>query len=104
MLYFVNGELPWQGFGILNKKERYEKVMLLKQYISHATLCREYRGISFSYRIEIAAMFKHVKELDFCQEPNYAYLKGLLKSMFMADGYVYDFKFDWLAPKIQETH
>eukprot|EP00826_Nyctotherus_ovalis_P050658 TRINITY_DN6241_c0_g1_i2.p1 TRINITY_DN6241_c0_g1~~TRINITY_DN6241_c0_g1_i2.p1 ORF type:complete len:207 (-),score=41.31 TRINITY_DN6241_c0_g1_i2:331-951(-) len=103
MVYFLNGGLPWQRVGGVDKKEKYEKIMLLKKYTSVNVLCRGHYGI-FDIIVEIGLMLKYAKELDFCQKPNYAHLKHLLKTAFTAAEFEYDFKFDWLDPTIVESH
>lgn len=60
--------------------------------------------VSFSIIVEIGLMLKYAKGLDFCEKPNYAHLKHLLKSAFTAAEFEYDFKFDWLDPAIIESH
>lgn len=44
---------------------------------------------------EIHLMVKYCKSLQFAEDPNYDYLKGLLKDMFTRSGYEYDYDFDW---------
>lgn len=45
MIYFLNGGLPWQRVKGVDKKEKYEKIMLLKKYTSLNVLCRGHSGI-----------------------------------------------------------
>ena len=49
-------------------------------------------------------MLDYVRGLKFEERPDYGYLKGLLKKQFLDNKFVYDFKFDWLSPEIQESH
>lgn len=104
MIYFLSGALPWQRMEAKDRQEKYEKIMLLKKHISIDTLCYGYHGILFLHNLEVALMLKYAKELRFSEKPNYAYLKKLLKKAFTVGSFVYDFKFDWVDPVIQETH
>jgi len=40
-------------------------------------------------------MLKYCKALKFEEDPNYEYLKSLLKEIFAKNKFEYDFKFDW---------
>ena len=40
-------------------------------------------------------MLKYCKSLKFEEDPNYAYMKELLKDVFTRNKYEYDFDFDW---------
>lgn len=42
-------------------------------------------------------MVKYCKGLKFEEDPNYEYIKGLLKTAFENNGFEYDFGFDWLS-------
>lgn len=43
---------------------------------------------------------KYTKSLRFEEDPDYAYLKGLLKEVFVKQNYEYDFDFDWCSKLI----
>ena len=40
-------------------------------------------------------LIKYCKALKFEEDPNYAYMKGLLKDVFTRNNFEYDFIFDW---------
>ena len=46
---------------------------------------------------ELCAVIKHARKLRFEEEPNYAYIKELLKSAFTINNFEYDFIFDWIS-------
>lgn len=45
MVYFLRGELPWQGIKSKNMKEKYEKIMEKKIATQLDVLCRGFPGI-----------------------------------------------------------
>eukprot|EP00826_Nyctotherus_ovalis_P038646 TRINITY_DN3633_c0_g1_i2.p2 TRINITY_DN3633_c0_g1~~TRINITY_DN3633_c0_g1_i2.p2 ORF type:complete len:110 (-),score=37.50 TRINITY_DN3633_c0_g1_i2:352-681(-) len=44
---------------------------------------------------EIRDMLEYVRKLRFEEDPNYSYIKGLLRDVFVRERFDYDFKFDW---------
>ena len=51
LLYFLRGELPWQGLSAKNKEEKYKKIMEIKIATPIEELCRGLPGISIkNYR------------------------------------------------------
>ena len=47
LVYFLLGELPWQGLKAKNMKEKYEKIMEKKISTPIETLCKNFPGIFF---------------------------------------------------------
>jgi hypothetical protein len=44
LIYFIRGELPWQGLKAKSKKEKYLKIMEKKISITPESLCKGYPG------------------------------------------------------------
>jgi len=59
-----------------------------KMNISVEELCRD-------LPLEFSTSFKYVRDLGFDDEPNYSYLRKLLRDLFLRKGFEYDNVFDW---------
>ncbi|KAK4769150.1 hypothetical protein SAY86_027300 [Trapa natans] len=96
LMYFLRGSLPWQGLKAGNKKQRYEKICEKKVSTTIEALCRGYPS-------EFASYFHYCRSLRFDDKPDYAYLKGLFRGLFMHEGFQCDFIFDWTILKYQQS-
>merc|ERR1712098_92194 len=45
---------------------------------------------------EFATYLNYVRSLRFDDQPNYSYLRGIFRSLFINQGFEYDGEFDWL--------
>jgi serine/threonine protein kinase len=88
LLYFLRGNLPWQGLQNNNKNDRYKKIMEKKLATSPEELCKEFPE-EFSYYI------RYTRNLAYEEDPDYNYLRNLLKSVMQKHGYEYDYIYDW---------
>eukprot|EP00747_Dinoflagellata_sp_TGD_P140307 gnl/TRDRNA2_/TRDRNA2_175988_c0_seq1.p1 gnl/TRDRNA2_/TRDRNA2_175988_c0~~gnl/TRDRNA2_/TRDRNA2_175988_c0_seq1.p1 ORF type:complete len:334 (+),score=54.48 gnl/TRDRNA2_/TRDRNA2_175988_c0_seq1:24-1025(+) len=88
MMYFLKGNLPWQGIKAANRKEQYKNVMEMKMSTPVNVLCKH-------FPCEFVTYLSYCKSLSFEERPDYAYLRRLLKDLFFREGYQYDFVFDW---------
>ena len=79
------GILPWQGLNITNKIERYKKIYYIKQNIRPEILCKELPQ-------EFLNFLKYAKGLNFEEDPNYDYLRGLFFKILNKN----DLNFSWL--------
>jgi len=64
-----------------------------KMNISVEELCRD-------LPLEFSTSFKYVRDLGFDDEPNYSYLRKLLRNLFLRKGFEYDNVFDWTIKKV----
>jgi serine/threonine protein kinase len=87
-MYFLKGELPWQGLQAHNKKEKYDKIMDRKVNTPIEVLCR-------GFAQEFATYMSYARSLRFEDRPDYAYLKKLFKDLFFQESFQWDFIFDW---------
>jgi len=88
MVYFVKGQLPWQGFKAANKEERYRKIYEKKKSTSNSELCD---GLPTEFEIFI----NYAKNLGFTDVPNYDYLRQLLNSVIAKNKICVDYYYDW---------
>lgn len=92
MLFFLRGSLPWQGMKFTGKENCYKKICQRKLTTSTEALC---------YRLpsEFKDYINYVKGLRFEEEPDYEYLRGLLKSVLSRNNLIFDNEFDWTVAK-----
>lgn len=90
LIYFLRGELPWQGLKAKNLKEKYEKIMEKKISTSVETLCK-------GFPEEIQTFIHYTRDLRFDDRPNYGDLKKLIKSISEREKIEFDFAFDWIV-------
>ncbi|KAK7381781.1 hypothetical protein VNO80_00328 [Phaseolus coccineus] len=96
LMYFLRGSLPWQGLKAGTKKQKYEKISEKKVSTSIESLCRGYPS-------EFASYFHYCRSLRFDDRPDYAYLKRLLRDLFIREGFQFDYVFDWTILKYQQS-
>jgi len=87
-MYFLRGNLPWQGLKADTLKERYQKIGDTKRATPIELLCDNYPE-------ELATYLRYVRRLDFFETPDYDYLRKLFSDLFERKGYVDDGEFDW---------
>lgn len=89
LVYLYNGQLPWQGIRIANKKQKYAKIRDKKQSILPRELCKDMPHQMTEY-------FRYVRRLAYEDRPDYSYLRSLFRKaldrMNMSD----DGVFDWM--------
>ena len=88
MMYFLRGSLPWQNLKANNKKDKYERIMEKKLSTSVDALCK-------GFPTEFSTYLTYCRNLRFDEKPDYAYLKNLLKELFIRSGFEMDYVYDW---------
>jgi serine/threonine protein kinase len=88
LIYFIKGELPWQGVKAKTKSEKKEKIKKKKKSVSVEKLCE---GIPF----EFVEMLNHVKQLEFKQTPDYDLYRKLLNLTYEKYKQFDNFVWDW---------
>ena len=88
LMYFLRGVLPWQGLKVDKKEDRYKKIYEKKKATTPEELCE-------GYPIEFTSFIKYTRDLLFEQEPDYNYLRGLLKRVADLHKFTFDMVFDW---------
>jgi hypothetical protein len=56
------------------------------------------------YSNEFALYFNYVRSLRFDDKPDYSYLRKLFRDLFVAQGFLYDYMFDWSLMKQQSEN
>lgn len=80
LVYLYRGQLPWQSLRNKDKKERYRMIMEKKESVSEEILCEQLPR-------EFLIYFKHVKSLEFDENPKYQSLVNMFKKLFNAKNY-----------------
>lgn len=95
LMYFLRGSLPWQGLKAATKKQKYEKISEKKMATPTEVLCK-------GFPTEFVVYFQYVRSLRFDDKPDYSYLRKLFRDLFVREGYVWDYVFDWTILKYQQ--
>ena len=90
IIYFIKGELPWQGVKYKNKSEKYNKIYEIKQKSTEkgGELC-------YSLLPEFQTILDYIIDLKFTEKPNYSMIKKILELMLAKLNYFNDLQFDW---------
>jgi len=95
LMYFLRGSLPWQGLKAATKKQKYEKISEKKMATPTELLCK-------GFPTEFVVYFQYVRSLRFDDKPDYSYLRKLFRDLFVREGFVWDYVFDWTILKYQQ--
>ncbi|EFX06699.1 casein kinase [Grosmannia clavigera kw1407] len=96
LLYFARGSLPWQHLEISGNKADDKQIKAMKESFSGEALYHDDLPSPF------ATYMDYVRSLDFGEKPDYAYLWGLSRRLFTAEGFKYDKVFDWTEKRFHE--
>ena len=96
LMYFLRGSLPWQGLKAATKKQKYEKISEKKMSTPIEVLCK-------GFPPEFVTYFQLCRSLRVEDQPDYSYVRKLVRDLFIREGYQYDYVFDWTILKYQQT-
>lgn len=88
LLYLVVGKLPWQGFRMQDKEQKFAKILEMKRSDSVRALCR-------AVPAEFSSFVEYVRSLGFDHSPDYRYCRSLFTSFMNRMRLKFDFVFDW---------
>ena len=88
LMYFLRGNLPWQGLKLNKGDDRYKKIYEKKKNTTPEELC-------VGYPKQFCEFIKYARSLSFEQEPNYNYLKKLIYNVMNKYDYSFDYLYDW---------
>jgi len=95
LIYFLKGNLPWQGVSAETKQRKLLKIMQTKSNTSLEDLCEGCPS-------ELLDYMKYCRALNFQARPNYTYLRRGFKALFERENLVYDYVFDWTLLKYKK--
>jgi len=87
-MYFCRGSLPWQGLKANTKETKYKAISDAKSGCTIEDLCD-------GFPVEFANYLNHVRMLSFTGTPDYGYLRKQFRELFIREGYVFDYVYDW---------
>jgi len=88
LMYFLRGELPWQGLRVKSKEDRYKKILEKKKETSSEELCKNFPLEFFKY-------VDYTKKLEYEDNPDYDMLKKLFIDVIKGNKYKLDYIYDW---------
>ena len=88
LMYFLRGNLPWQGLKVCKGEDRYKKIYEIKKNTPADELCA-------GFPRQFCEYVRYTRNLSFEQEPDYDYLKKLIYIIMNKYEYNFDFLFDW---------
>ncbi|CDZ96742.1 ck1 ck1 ck1-d protein kinase [Phaffia rhodozyma] len=88
LMYFLRGQLPWQGLKAATKKQKYDRIMEKKMTTPTELLTRGFPN-------EFAIYLNYCRSLRFDDKPDYSYLRKLFRDLFVREAFQYDYVFDW---------
>jgi len=90
LLYFLRGNLPWQGLPAQNRREKYKRILDVKTVTAPESLCK-------GFPHQLKNLVRYCKGLKFEETPNYKHIKDTLCEIAMENGFTFDNVFDWSA-------
>ena len=89
LMYFIRGNLPWQGLKLKSNEDRYKKILEKKKEISTEELCAEYPKVFYEF-------VKYSKKLGYAEEPKYEEFKNKFVNYIVnIKKEKFDYVFDW---------
>ena len=89
IMYFIRGNLPWQGLKLKSNEDRYQKILEKKKEISTEELCAEYPKVFYEF-------VKYSKGLKYSEEPKYDELKkNFVNWVVNHEKEKFDYIYDW---------
>ena len=88
LMYFLRGELPWQGLKIKSKEDRYKRILDKKKETSSEELCAGFPQEFYNY-------VNYTKQLEYEENPNYDMLKQLFIDVIRRLKEKMDYIYDW---------
>ena len=89
LMYFLRGNLPWQGLKIKSKEDRYKKILDKKKETTSEQLCKNFPD-------EFREYLEYSRNLEYAEEPKYQKLKNKFYNLVcnkMNDNF--DYIYDW---------
>jgi len=93
MMYFLRGNLPWQGLQMdpkdcKEREDKYTKIKQKKMETSYEELCD-------GHPIECVQYFEYLDTLSFEAEPDYNFCRQLIADCMLRQNLEYDYIYDW---------
>ena len=89
-IYFIKGELPWQGVKYKTKSEKYNLIFEIKKKSTEkgGALCDNLPP-------EFQTIMDYILGLEFTEKPNYSMITKIIEMVMAKSNYYNDLQFDW---------
>ena len=87
-MYFLRGNLPWQGLKVRSKEDRYKKILEKKRETSSEDLCKD-------FPIEFFEYVDYTRNLEYEESPDYDLLRQKFKDVLKKINEEMDYIYDW---------
>ena len=89
LMYFLRGNLPWQGLKIKSKEDRYKKILDKKKETTSEELCKGFPD-------EFKEFLEYSRNLEYTEEPKYDKYKEQFYNLVCNKlGESFDYVYDW---------
>ena len=89
LMYFLRGNLPWQGLKIKSKEDRYKKILDKKKETTSEELCKGFPD-------EFREFLEYSRNLEYTEEPKYDKYKDQFYNLVCNKmGESFDYVYDW---------
>ena len=89
LMYFLRGNLPWQGLKIKSKEDRYKKILDKKKETTSEQLCKNFPE-------EFKEYLEYSRNLEYTEQPKYDKLKNKFYNLVCNKmGESFDYIYDW---------
>ena len=88
LMYFLRGNLPWQGLKVRSKEDRYKKILEKKKETSSEDLCKD-------FPIEFFEYVDYTRNLEYEESPDYDLLRQKFKDVLKKINEEMDYIYDW---------
>jgi len=95
LIYFMVGQLPWQGIAAPDATSKTIKIGEKKIATPLEELCSQCPPEFLQY-------MKYCRGLRFADAPDYTYLRSLFHQLMEANELKYDWEFDWITKRDEE--
>eukprot|EP00347_Sterkiella_histriomuscorum_P003032 403365855 len=92
LMYFLRGNLPWQGLPAKTKEEKYEQIKIKKAVTS-------IEDLTAGYPKEFQQYLNYSRKLKFEEKPDYQQVISMFRELFVREGFDFDFMYDWILKK-----
>ena len=88
-MYFLRGNLPWQGLKVKSKENRYAKILEKKKETTSEQLCKNFPE-------EFKDFLEYAKNLEYTEQPKYDLYKSKFFNLVVNQlGESFDYIYDW---------
>jgi serine/threonine protein kinase len=95
LMYFLRGNLPWQGLPGKNKEERYKKILQKKIDTSSYDLC-------VGFPEEFEKYIEYTRKMEYCEQPLYDKLRENFVKVIENINEDFDYIYDWSTDEEKE--